>query len=87
MSSTWVARLICLRAIIRGYKDDDPLSGLKSTSDKKTTFKKPISRRPAILKYCIGYFWKQMFMNFYFEFKDWYTQSIKNHNVQTDFHF
>ena len=30
MSSTWVARLICLRAIIRGYKDDDPLSGLKS---------------------------------------------------------
>ena len=26
-------------------------------------------------------------MNFYFEFKDRLTTFIKNHNVQTDFHF
>ena len=37
---------------------------LKSTSDKKTTYKKPISRRAAIMKYCIGYFWKKMLMIF-----------------------
>ena len=42
---------------------------LKSTSDKKTTYKIPTPWRPAILKYCIGYFWKQIAMNFYFKFK------------------
>ena len=67
--------------------DIDRCSMVKSTSDKKTTYKIPISRRPAILKYCIGYFWKQMLMNLYFEFNYWYTLFIKDYNMQTDFHF
>ena len=56
-------------------------TALKSTSDKKTTYKKPNSGRPAILKYCIGYFWKKIFIN-----SSYTPPFIKNHNAQTDFY-
>ena len=60
-----ISKLGKLKKYIRTYSGGSIV--LKSTSDKKTTYKKPIFEEQPFLD--IGYFCKQILMNFHFEFK------------------